>query len=625
MSSEKINASFNPKSNAFKSILKEPKEEKRSFGKEEFLARRRFFLEKLESEGGIPKPKPFVSKSPAVNKKASVEINKTSHNKDVNPTSTIKNNEKIKKTPRKINTDINIEKENVCLPDHEWSISSAKSESLRKIIDLANKGETNTVGKSVFSARQKFFADSQLSNVDQLMPRPSTPPGFCYIERCPSPFENSKRRNSYNTHSNTQTLSNSPIVAPNPKPASPSLSGAIFSLPWEYGDKKKEIVQPKPQPKMNITLLEDQSLVPEDIIKLPEPISFKKESLSIDQPTIIQIEKVEVSKPMTAKILESLPSPVQFNIEALSVDMPLFVNIIKVDNIEPQLPKHFFILPESVISEKVLLPNDEPIEIITETIPMPEMNIPKIIHILPEPVSITREILPQDDLLNVITETVVADEKQIPQIITILPEPVKVTNELLSQEKPLEVKIENVIAEEKQIPETLRMVDEEFFYERDELKSDLLKTTNFSPLTLESNIQEKKETKKAINDDIINSYYFNETQQLIDIDNEMIETVNEKQSLHDFDSENIYDMYDNITENSSINSNSSISEYLNKNGTLNLDEPLPRKSIPIYNNNEEQLDDLINLSENDVTDNVKNWYNIIDNSINEEDSLEEKI
>jgi len=535
MSSEKVNASFNPKSNAFKSILKEPKEEKRSFGKEEFLARRRFFLEKLESEGGIPKPKPFVSKSHTINKKASVEKNKTSHNTNVNPTSTIKNNEKIKKAPKKINTDMNTENESVCLPDHEWSISSAKSESLRKIIDLANKGETNTVGKNIFNARQKFFADSQLSNVDQLMPRPSTPPGFCFIEKCPSPFENSNRRNSYSTHSNTQSLSNSPIVAPNPKPASPSLTGATFSLPWEYGNKKKEIIQPKPQSKMSITLLENQSLVSEDIIKLPESVTFKKELLSIDQPSIIQTEMVEISKPMIAKIIESLPSPIQFNIESLPVDKSLLFDIIKVDSTEPQLPKRFFILPESVIFEKILLPNDEPMEITTETIPMPEMNIPKVIQILPEPVNITKELLPQDYLLNIVTETVVADDKQFAQIVTILPEPVKVTNELLSQDEPLKIQIEKVIAEEKQIPEPVKMVEEEFFYERNDLKSDLLKTTDFSPLALESNIQEKKEIKKNNNDDIINSYYFNETQQLIDIDNEIIETINEKQSLQDFD------------------------------------------------------------------------------------------
>jgi len=89
MSSEKYDSSFNPKSNAFKNILNEPKEEKRSFGKEEFLARRRFFLEKLENEGGIPKPKPFVNKSPAVNKKTSFEKLNISISKRINSASSI--------------------------------------------------------------------------------------------------------------------------------------------------------------------------------------------------------------------------------------------------------------------------------------------------------------------------------------------------------------------------------------------------------------------------------------------------------------------------------------------------------------------------------------------------------
>jgi len=136
MSSEQSNSSFKPKSNAFKNILKEPKEEKRSFGKEEFLARRRFFLEKLENEGGIPKPKPFVNKSPAINKKASFEKFSTSFNKNINPTSNIKTTPSIKTSSS--NTTKIIEKESAKLPAHEWSISSAKSESLRVLNNIYN-------------------------------------------------------------------------------------------------------------------------------------------------------------------------------------------------------------------------------------------------------------------------------------------------------------------------------------------------------------------------------------------------------------------------------------------------------------------------------------------------------
>jgi len=402
MSSEKYDSSFNPKSNAFKNILNEPKEEKRSFGKEEFLARRRFFLEKLENEGGIPKPKPFVNKSPAVNKKTSFEKLNISISKRINSASSINS------TPSNLTK--NIEKKNAKLPDHEWSISSAKSESLRRIIDLANKGETNTVGKSVFSARQKFFADSQLSNVDQLMPRPSTPPGYCYIDRCPSPsFEASNRRHSYSMYS-SQSLSSSPIIAPSPKQA---VSATTFALPWEQGNKKREIVQPKPQTQVNvITFLEKHSLVSENSIELPKPVTFKKETLSIDESLTIQTEKIELLSPMIAKILVTLPKPIQFNTETLPDDKLITIDIINIENIEPQLPKHFFALPEHVKFEKIFLSNDEPLEIINEFISMPIKNIIKFIQILPEPVNITMELLPQDELFDIITETVIADEKK---------------------------------------------------------------------------------------------------------------------------------------------------------------------------------------------------------------------
>jgi len=482
---------------------------------------------------------------------------------------------------------------------------------IQKIIDLANKGETNTVGKSVFSARQKFFADSQLSNVDQLMPRPSTPPGYCYIDRCPSPsFETSNRRHSYSMCSTSQSLSSSPIIAPSPKPANPSLS-TTFSLPWERSSKKKELIQPKPQTQMNvIKFLEKHSLVSENVIELPEPVAFKKEVLSIDIPITIQIKNVETLNPMIAKILESLPEPIQINTETLPDDKLISFDIINNKIIKPQLPKKFFFLPDPVKFEKVFLSYDESLETITEFISMPIKHIPRSIHILPEPVNVTREILPQDTLLDINKEFVVTNEKQISKICTILPEPVKVTNILLPQDEPFYVETVNIIPEEKHIPENIKLVIDEVFNERSTLKSDLIKTTYISSLTLESNIEAKKETKKTNYNDLLNGFQSIETEPF-NI------TMNEKQQLLDYDTENINS---NITENASINSNSSINEFLSNKGTLYLNDPLPRKSIPTYENNEEQFN-LIDLSENDITDKVKNWYNVVDNAINEENSL----
>jgi len=285
---EKSGSSYNPQSNALKNILKNPKEEKRTFGKEEFLARRRYFLEKLENEGGVPKPKPFISNS--TKKKISNDKIKTSFNKTVNTsdgtksTTTIKN--KITKTNDIKNTSSNNEikstssnneikstssnneikstssnNENVNLHKNEWTLANAKSESLKKILTLAEKKDTHTVGKNVFNARQKFFADSQLSSVEQLMPRPSTPPGYCYFERCPSPSYEPVRRNSYGLYSSTSPAlsssaisSSSPVLSSALPSGSPSLSSSsTYSLPWEHGNnKKKDIIQPKPQKSTNI-------------------------------------------------------------------------------------------------------------------------------------------------------------------------------------------------------------------------------------------------------------------------------------------------------------------------------------------------------------------------------------
>jgi hypothetical protein len=677
MSSEKSDSSFFPKSNAFKSILNKPKEEKKSFGKEEFLARRKFFLQKLESEGGIPKPKSLINNS-STKKKTSNEKIKTTYNKPISSsTSNVTNNIKSTKSNE-------VEKkEKIVLPDHEWSVSSAKSESLKKIIDLAGKKETNTVGKNIFDARQKFFADSQLSSVDQLMPRPATPPGYCYFERCPSPSIE-PRRNSYSLYtSSSPSLSSSTILSSSPKPViAPSPKPATYSLPWEHGnDRKKDVVQPKPKSPVNvIESLEKLPLVSEETIKL-DPISFTKETLPMDEPSTIKIEKVEIIKPMVGKIIEFLPEPIQFTTETLSFDEPLTVKTINVEEIKPYLPKRVTIqekLPEPIKFTKEQLPMDEPINLNTTKIEIPKMNIPKLIHILPEPVSFEKEVLPQDKLNDVIIEKVVSSNAETPKIINIMPEPVKVSNVLLPNDEPLKIENINVSAEEKKIPEKIYISDK-YDEVNTELKSDIAKTMDISSLTLESNIEEKKENRKS-SDSLLNNYYTNETQPLIDINSESSEnksdnidenqpllehqqSLHEKQPLIDFNDEIIDDIqkplidFDNelIIDNKplidfnteSINNNitgntlisfddehdievknkkssiGSISELLN-NGTLSIDEPLPRKSIPTYQNEDNTVNDLIDFSDSDnLSDKVKNWYNIIDNALTNEENKNE--
>jgi len=115
----------------------------------------------------------------------------------------------------------------------------------------------------------------------------------------------------------------------------------------------------------------------------------------------------------------------------------------------------------------------------------------------------------------------------------------------------------------------------------------------------------KKKKGKVKNND----YYSSEVQPLIDNNRDTYESENdsidENQPLLDNDNKN-------LTKKSSIGS---ISEVLNSNGTLSLDEPLPRKSIPEYQS-DETINDLIDLSDSDnLSDEVKNWYSVVNNAI----------
>jgi len=663
-SSDKNNSLFNPKSNAFKNILKNPKEEKKSFGKEEFLARRKFFLQKLENDGGIPKPKTSITNSSTKRKtsnekiKTAVTVTKSINNENIKPAAKninrIASPIPISSNSSRSNID-NIEK--LSLPSsHEWTIASAKSESLKKIIDLAEKKDTNTVGKNVFNARQKFFADSQLNSVDQLMPRPCTPPGYCYFEKCPSPSLE-PRRNSYGLYSS------SPILSPSLKPASPipslsilssspTPSNSTYSLPWEHGNnKKKEVDQSKPQSNHGIESLEKVPLKSE--ISLPDPVNFKKESINIEKPSEVLIEKVEAAKSFMPKIITILPEPIQASTIALPHDESISVEIIKAKTIEPQLPKYITIsekLPEPVKFEKIQLPDDEPIELTTETIEISKLYTPKPIYILPEPVKFTKELLPEDEALEVQSEIVVAEKQQFSKIISILPEPVEINVESLPQDEPLNTMTINVVPENQQIAKVIENVEqpEEIikddgvlnnYYSSEskplididnEITSDNSSTENINenqPLLSFSNenIESSKQTKSLL--DIDNDLFINDYQNkpLIDFNNETTEINNNIETeapLINFDENPI--LVD-VKEESYKKTNSigSISELL-INGTLSLDEPLPRKSIPPTPNSEIN-DNLIELSDSEMSDKVKNWYNVVETAINKEEKLEDSL
>jgi len=622
MSSPDKNSLFNPKSNALKNILKNPKEEKKSFGKEEFLARRKFFLQKLENDGGIPKPKTPINNS-ITKKKISNEKIKTAFIATKNTNTTVSpliptsssNNNKSNNTNNNNDEKINLP------PAHEWSITSAKSESLKKIIDLAEKKDTNTVGKNVFNARQKFFADSQLNSVDQLMPRPCTPPGYVYFEKCPSPSLE-PRRNSYGVYSS------SPVLSPSLKPASPIPSLSIlsssptpststYSLPWEYSNnKKKEDTQQKSQSNNNgIESLEKIPLISEE--SLPDPVNFKKEIIDIEKPIDIITENVEASKPMIPKIITLLPKPVQKTTIPLPLDESIPIEIFKVETVAPQFPKHITIskkLPESVKFEKIQLPNDKPIELSVEVVELSKRHMPKKIHLLPESIEIKKEVLPEDEPLEIKTKIVDVGYQQIPKIIKNVEQPKEtINNDLMNdyytnKSKPL-IDIDDNITSYNSSTENINR-NQTFISFNNEI------------------IDSSKQSESLID---IDSNLFTDNYQvkpLIDFDNNTTEintnSMTEKPLISFDENPLLIDVKDEIkNEKTKTNSIGSISELL-INGTLSINDPLPRKSIPPTPNSEIN-GNLIELSESEMTDKVKNWYNVVENAINREENLEDSL
>jgi len=181
-------------SNTYKSIFNNKEKKSVGVGKDEFLARRRFFLEMAQNENNNtvkkvpssnhitsrytsnlkpePKFKPIKSTSSAAFSR-DPSNNKTS-NKSSNTTSTSKTN--LRPTYTK-------------LPENgpktitgNAGFSSPKSNSLKNI--LSQVGRNNQfVSNDEFRSRRKAFEDAQLNDITQLLPRPLTPSGYCYYGR----------------------------------------------------------------------------------------------------------------------------------------------------------------------------------------------------------------------------------------------------------------------------------------------------------------------------------------------------------------------------------------------------------------------------------------------------------
>jgi len=176
-------------SNAYKSIFNNKDKKDVGVGKDEFLARRRFFLEMAQNESKNakksytpnhvtnrytsnlkpePKFRPIKSTSSAAFSRdpSSSASNKTSSTKTANLRPTIT---KLSDNAPKTITG-------------SAGFSAPKSNSLKNI--LSQVGRNNQfVSNDEFRSRRKAFEDAQTNDITQLLPRPLTPSGYCYYGR----------------------------------------------------------------------------------------------------------------------------------------------------------------------------------------------------------------------------------------------------------------------------------------------------------------------------------------------------------------------------------------------------------------------------------------------------------
>jgi len=176
-------------SNSYKSIFNKEKKTV-GVGKDEFLARRRFFLEMAQNESNKnvkktpssnhitarytnnlkpePKFKPIKSTSNA-------SFSKDPSSSSTNKTSASKTTTKLRPTYTKLPEDA------PKTISGSAGFSSPKSNSLKNI--LSQVGRNQYVSNDEFRSRRKAFEDAQLNDITQLLPRPLTPSGYCYYGR----------------------------------------------------------------------------------------------------------------------------------------------------------------------------------------------------------------------------------------------------------------------------------------------------------------------------------------------------------------------------------------------------------------------------------------------------------
>lgn len=181
------------KSTAYKTIFGSSKDtQKLGVGKEEFLARRRLFLEKAQNENNIKNsarsttPKPRSFKKPEQNLNSTKTYSKPTYSSNATTSST-----KASSTKKVYSTAYTKIPDNLPKTTGLAGISSPKSNSLKSILTQMNRGN-QYVSTDEFRSRRKAFEDAQLNDITQLLPRPLTPSGYTYYGRS-SPLLGSDR------------------------------------------------------------------------------------------------------------------------------------------------------------------------------------------------------------------------------------------------------------------------------------------------------------------------------------------------------------------------------------------------------------------------------------------------
>lgn len=180
-------------SNAYKSIFNKEKKDNIGVGKDEFLARRKFFLEMAQNESKNAKKTPPVhhvtnrytsNLKPEPKFKPIKSTSSAAFSKNPSPSSS---NASKTSTTTKTTTN-NLRPTYTKLESIPKTLtgsagfSSPKSNSLKNI--LSQVGRNNqSVSNDEFRSRRKAFEDAQTNDITQLLPRPLTPSGYCYYGR----------------------------------------------------------------------------------------------------------------------------------------------------------------------------------------------------------------------------------------------------------------------------------------------------------------------------------------------------------------------------------------------------------------------------------------------------------